>query len=112
MFAPVTAEGADREVEGRANRVGARAVAVPGALGAWLDLHARFGRLSLADVVAPAIALARRGFAVTPYLTGAVEDVAADLGGDPDLARLFLPGGSPIAPAPGSFSTRPRTRWS
>ena len=37
------------------------------------------------------------GFAVTPYLSTCVGDCAADLALDPDLSRLLLPGGAPVA---------------
>jgi len=43
-------------------------VTVPGAPAAWGDLHARFGRLPLAEVLGPAIACAEEGFAVTPIV--------------------------------------------
>ena len=41
-------------------------VTVPGAPAAWADLHARFGRLPFAEVLAPAIAYAEQGHHVTP----------------------------------------------
>ncbi len=41
-------------------------VTVPGACAAWCDLVERFGRLSMADVLAPARRLADEGFAVAP----------------------------------------------
>lgn len=41
--------------------VGAGSLAVPGALAGYLHVHARLGRLDLASVVRPAIALARDG---------------------------------------------------
>jgi gamma-glutamyltranspeptidase/glutathione hydrolase len=41
-------------------------VTVPGACAAWCDLVARHGRLSLKDILAPAIRLAEEGFPVTP----------------------------------------------
>ncbi len=37
------------------------AVTVPGMVRAWADVHARFGRLAFADVLAPAIEYAERG---------------------------------------------------
>ena len=39
-----------------------RSVQVPGAVDGWLALHERYGRLPLADVLAPAIELADDGF--------------------------------------------------
>jgi gamma-glutamyltranspeptidase/glutathione hydrolase len=41
-------------------------VTVPGAPAAWRDLHARFGKLGFAEVLAPAIATAMNGYALTP----------------------------------------------
>lgn len=90
----------EREVEGRANAIGALSVAVPASLRAWAQTLARFGSWSLADVMAPAIHLASDGFRVTPYLSDCIGDAAADLARDADLAARFLAGGS--KPAPGS----------
>ena len=82
---------------GRRNAVGRTSVAVPGNLAAWCELLARHGRLPLADVVEPAIRHASRGFAATPYLADCVADCAADLSRDPEIGRVFMPGGAPIA---------------
>jgi len=85
-----------RETVGRRNAVGPLAIAVPGALEGWCAALERHGTLPLADVIAPAISLAERGFVVTPYLTDCVADTAQDVARDPALARLFLPGGAPV----------------
>ncbi len=45
-----------------------RAVTVPGCVDGWLTLHERFGRLPLAEVLAPAIDYASRGFPASPLL--------------------------------------------
>ncbi len=42
------------------------AVTVPGACAAWCALHNRFGKLDMAQILAPAIRLARTGYAVGP----------------------------------------------
>ena len=42
------------------------AVTVPGAVAGWSLLHGRFGKRTFADVLAPAIEYAERGFAVSP----------------------------------------------
>lgn len=44
----------------------AHTVTVPGACAGWCELLARFGKLALADVLAPAIKLAEEGFPVSP----------------------------------------------
>ena len=82
---------------GRANAVGPTAVASPGNLKGWCEALARFGTFSLADVMEPAIRHASRGFRVTPYLHECVADCAADMARDAEIAKLYLPGGAPIA---------------
>lgn len=46
-------------------RVGSLPVTVPGTVDAWFALHAKFGKLPMAEDLAPAIAYARNGFPVT-----------------------------------------------
>jgi gamma-glutamyltranspeptidase/glutathione hydrolase len=45
-----------------------RVAPVPGCVDGWLALHERHGRRPLSEVLAPAIALARDGFAASPLL--------------------------------------------
>lgn len=90
--------GKRRDVRDRENVVGAKAVAVPGALKGWCEALERFGTLPLADVLQPAIGLAARGFIVTPYLSNCITDNAGDLARDPGLAAMLLPGGKPLQP--------------
>ncbi len=47
------------------------AVTVPGAVAAWCDLSARFGRLPLARLLAPAIRAAEDGFVATEWIAAA-----------------------------------------
>lgn len=93
MFRPI---GVGYEVEGRANTHGATAVATPGTLRGWCDALERFGTLPLADVMEPAIRHARRGFSVTPYLAGCLEEACADLARDPEARRLLTNDGAPL----------------
>ena len=83
------------ETKDRRSELGPSAVAVPGNLASWCEMHRRWGRLPFADVIAPAIRLAESGFIVTPYLEGAIGEAAEDLSKDPVIAGLLLPGGSP-----------------
>lgn len=95
MYTPLPGSAPEeRETVGRANAIGALAVAVPASLRAWAQTLARFGTWSLADVMSPAIRLASEGFRVTPYLSDSIGDAAADLSRDADLAARFLPGGT------------------
>ena len=93
---PKAAPG-NMDTVGRKNALGPTAVATPGNLMGWCEALEQFGTFSLADVVEPAIRHASRGFRVTPYLHECVSDCATDLARDPEIARLYLPGGSPIA---------------
>lgn len=97
IYTPVSDEISLRmETVGRRSELGASAVAVPGNLAAWCEMHGRWGKLPFADVLAPAIALAERGFLATPYLEGAITEAAADLALDPVIAAVLLPDGAPL----------------
>jgi gamma-glutamyltranspeptidase/glutathione hydrolase len=43
-------------------------ISVPGAVDGWFELHAKFGKLPMTDVLAPAIRYAREGFPLTQYI--------------------------------------------
>ncbi|MBI3885546.1 MAG: gamma-glutamyltransferase [Opitutae bacterium] len=43
-------------------------ISVPGAVDAWFELHAKFGKLPMKAVLAPAIRYAEEGFPVTQYI--------------------------------------------
>lgn len=104
MFRPDAAHPPEERItEGRLNQVGALAVAVPASLRAWAETLSRHGTWSLADVMAPAIRLAARGFSATTYLRDSIGDAAVELARDRDLAARFLPGGSPV-PAGSRFA--------
>ena len=63
---------------------GASVAALPGLVDAWCELHGRFASRPLAELLAPAAAIAREGFAVSNALSlsirGAQEALAADAG--------------------------------
>ena len=71
------------------------AVCVPG-LGAGLwEAHRRWGAIKWADTVQPAVALARAGFRILPKTRDQFAEQERKLRrGDPDIARLYLPGGA------------------
>ncbi len=78
------------------NLNGPKAVAVPGSLKAWCETLQRFGTMSLADVMQPAIKHASRGFAATPYLHECIADGAPEMLKDKAISAVFLPGGKPV----------------
>lgn len=78
--------------------VGWNSVTVPGAVSAWAELHAKFGKLAFDRLFEPAISYARDGFLVSPTVA---EQWAAQVPlftGQPGF-EAFLPGGR--APKPG-----------
>ncbi len=91
------------EVEGDANVHGPLAVAVPSAVAGCELLHTSWGRLPLAEMMAPAVALARRGLRADWWTTLKIASAAADLRRYPESARIFLRDGlPPVPPAEGS----------
>ena len=60
--------GPSGKVESEASTFGAKAVAVPGELAGLFALHQKYGKLPWAEVVQPAIDLARDGFVVSPIM--------------------------------------------
>ena len=74
--------------------LGAPRMVTPGAPDAWLTALATYGRLTLAEVLAPAIELCE-GFPVFPGLARALETWAAMIRTWPTTAATFLPGDRP-----------------
>jgi gamma-glutamyltranspeptidase/glutathione hydrolase len=68
-------------------------VTVPGAVSAWADLHARFGRLPFATLAEPAVELAERGFLVSPIIAELWKRGAQVLKNQPGFAEVFMPEG-------------------
>ena len=64
----------------------------------WFALHERFGKLPIADVLAPAIQYARDGAPVAEIIAGYWANDAESFKGYPGFADLFMPGGrAPLA---------------
>jgi gamma-glutamyltranspeptidase/glutathione hydrolase len=80
------------------NLNGVKAVAVPGSLKAWCETLRRFGTMSLADVLQPAIKHAARGYAVTPYLHECIRECAGEMRKDKAISAIYLPDGEPLKP--------------
>ena len=89
-------------------------VTVPGAVDGWFELHARFGRRTMAQNLEPAIAYAERGFPVTQYIGESIERSvvrfeaqakAGVLQEAANMARVYAPGGT--APGEGALFRNP-----
>ncbi len=85
----------DKQGEPRpgASLIGPLAAGVPGSPAGLYELHKELGRLPWAEVVAPAIRLAREGFIVDRRLALGTEEHADLLGRFPETAAVWLPGG-------------------
>jgi gamma-glutamyltranspeptidase/glutathione hydrolase len=86
------------EVEGDRNIHGPLSFVIPSSVAGYAALHEAHGRLPAADVLAPAIALAKRGLAGDWFATLKIASAAASLRLYPESARIYLPGGLPPAP--------------
>jgi gamma-glutamyltranspeptidase/glutathione hydrolase len=91
------------EVEGDANIHGPLSFAIPSSTAGYAHMHAAWGKLPLKDVIAPAIALAKRGLPQDWYTTLKVGSSASVLRRYAESARIYLPDGlPPVAPYQGS----------
>ena len=95
------------EVEGDANIHGPLSFAIPSAVAGYAHMHGRWGVLPLSDVIAPAVALAKRGLTQDWFTTIKIASSAAVLKRYAESAAIYLPGGlPPVGPyqgAPGFF---------
>jgi gamma-glutamyltranspeptidase/glutathione hydrolase len=87
-------------------------ITTPGAVDGWYALHARFGRLPMADVLAPVIAYAHEGIAVPEIIADDWRASAAALvasraldGALDSFRATYLPGGD--APRKGTLFRNP-----
>ncbi|HZD38126.1 MAG TPA: gamma-glutamyltransferase [Actinomycetes bacterium] len=75
---------------------GPHTVTVPGAVSAWGVLSERAGRLSLGELLEPAVAQARDGVPIAPGVHRALLERADLLSLDPGMREVFFCGGAPI----------------
>lgn len=85
---------------------GAEPITVPGALSGWAALLERYGTLSLAEALAPAIRLATEGFPVSPIIARQWAAETEKLKADEGARATFLLDGA-RAPEPGEWFRNP-----
>jgi len=85
--------------KGKVPMRGWNSVTVPGAVGAWVTLSERFGRLPFAELFESAIAYARDGFPVSEFVARRWDLQVPELQVQPGFREAFMPGGR--APHPG-----------
>ncbi len=92
---------------------GPLAVSVPGCVDGWFELHKKFGKLPMEEILAPAIRYAREGFPVTQvisYYWQAAERIFGGARGEDgkvyeNFVKTFLPNGR--APREGEIFRNP-----
>jgi gamma-glutamyltranspeptidase/glutathione hydrolase len=90
-------------VEGDANIHGPLAFAIPSATAGYGQMHTMWGKLPLTEVIAPAVALSKRGLPQDWFTTLKIASSASVLRRYPESARIYLPEGlPPVAPYQGS----------
>lgn len=92
MFEPVPG-AIDHKVVGEKNETGHLSVATGGTLLGWATAINKYGTLSLAEVIEPAVRFARNGFPVSGYLRSITAMTEESIRRFPATAEVFLPGG-------------------
>ena len=81
-------------------------VSVPGAVDGWFELHERYGRLSMREILAPAIAYAHEGFPVSEVIAYYLALNKRRIAEYPGFAETFMPEGE--TPGKGEMFRNPR----
>jgi len=66
---------------------------VPGCVSGWEELHKKFGRLPMNDVLMPTILYAEQGFPVSELIAGSWKGSAKEMLKIADSAKVYYPGG-------------------
>ena len=80
-------------------------VSVPGCVDGWFELHDKFGKLPMQEVLKPAINYAKTGFPVTELIAYYWQRNARYLQKFPNFKEIFMPGGN--APKKGEIFKNP-----
>jgi gamma-glutamyltranspeptidase/glutathione hydrolase len=81
-------------------------VSVPGAVDGWFELHGRYGRLPMRDILAPTISYAREGFPVSEVIAYYFQSNKKRIGHYPGFAETYMPNGD--VPRKGEMFKNPR----
>lgn len=80
-------------------------VSVPGCVDGWFEMHKKFGKLDMKDILSPAIEYARNGFPVSEVIAYEMSTSTARRQNLPGFAETYMPGGS--APRKGQIFKNP-----
>jgi gamma-glutamyltranspeptidase/glutathione hydrolase len=81
-------------------------VSVPGAVDGWFQLHGRYGRLGMKEILAPTIAYAREGFPVSEVIAMYLQSNKKRIGEYSGFAETYMPNGD--VPGKGEMFRNPR----
>jgi len=80
-------------------------VSVPGCVDGWFEMHEMFGRLTMKDILQPAISYAREGFPVSEVIAYYLASNVKALEEYPNIKEVYAPGGK--VPAKGEIFKNP-----
>jgi gamma-glutamyltranspeptidase / glutathione hydrolase len=66
---------------------------VPGCADGWFELHAKYGKLPMSRILAPAIRFAEEGFPLSPVIAADWAHSASVFADKPGFRDVFMPGG-------------------
>ncbi len=101
----LTADKVPPEKDGTIPQYSPYAWTVPGVCDGWFELHARYGKLPMKTLLAPAIRYADEGFPVSPVIAENWATGVKRFGDKPGFREVFMPGGR--APAEGEVFRNP-----
>ena len=85
--------------------LGPLTVSVPGAVDGWYELHGRYGRLPMSELLEPSIRYAEEGFPVTEFIADLWQENVESRKDFPGVKEVFMPGGA--APKTGDVFRNP-----
>ncbi len=85
--------------------LGPLTVSVPGAVDGWYELHGRYGRLPMSELLKPAIEYAENGFPVTEFIADLWAENVESRKDFPGVREIYMPGGA--APETGDLFKNP-----
>lgn len=85
--------------------LGPLSVSVPGCVDGWFELNKKFGKLTMKEILAPAVKYARNGFPLSEVIAYYWQGNARSLQKYPGFSEIFMPGGK--TPAKGEIFKNP-----
>ncbi len=85
--------------------LGPLTVSVPGAVDGWYELHGRYGRLPMSELLQPSIDYAEQGFPVTEFIADLWQENVESRKDFPGVREVYMPGGA--APQTGDVFKNP-----